>query len=90
MFLNFIQMTGGVSASLKSDQKLFSSRYSRLGLDDIRRENIGRQTKRVLDLGRLKYLQMMTDMDVQLKHYVSSDVSLENALLICTERKKNS
>ena len=63
---------------------------SRLGLDDSRRENIGRQTKRVLDLGRIKYLQMKTDMDIQLKHYVSSDVSLENALLICRKRKINS
>ena len=60
------------------------SRYTRLQLDQTTREEIGRQCKRVLDYGRLKYLEDVTDMKVKLKYYVNPQISLENAMLVCT------
>lgn len=60
-------------------------RYARLQLDQATREEIGRQCKRVLDYGRLKYLQSTTDLDVKLKYYVDPFISLENALIVCTK-----
>jgi len=63
----------------------FKDRYTRLQLDQATREEIGRQCKRVLDYGRLKYLQSITDLDVKLKYYVDPFISLENALIVCTQ-----
>ena len=62
------------------------ARYARLQLDQATREEIGRQCKRVLDYGRLRYLQDVCDMDVKLKYYVGSFISLENALIVGTRR----
>jgi len=59
-------------------------RYARLQLDQATREEIGRQCKRVLDYGRLLYLQETTDMEAQLKYYVDPFISLENALIVVT------
>ncbi|XP_066298563.1 tRNA:m(4)X modification enzyme TRM13 homolog [Branchiostoma lanceolatum] len=50
------------------------------------REEIGRQCKRLLDQGRLWYLQQR-DFHSQLVHYVESDVSLENIAIVATRRK---
>ena len=62
-----------------------NDRYSRMGLSEANREEIGRLCKRVLDCGRIEYLKhAFPTLSVQLKHYVSPDVSLENALLLCT------
>ena len=62
----------------------FSFRYTRLQLDQATREEIGRQAKRVLDYGRLKYLEEVTNLDIQLKYYVDPFISLENALIVCS------
>ena len=48
------------------------------------RHEIGRQAKRVLDYGRLKYLEEVTNLDIQLKYYVDPFISLENALIVCS------
>jgi len=63
-----------------------TDRYARLQLDQTTRQEIGRQCKRVLDYGRLRYLQDVCDMDVKLKYYVGSFISLENALIVGTRR----
>ena len=61
-----------------------NDRYSRMGLSESNREEIGRLCKRVLDCGRIQYLNSaFPTLSVQLKHYVSPEVSLENALLLC-------
>jgi len=59
-------------------------RYTRLQLDQATREEIGRQAKRVLDYGRLKYLEEVTNLDIELKYYVDPLISLENALIVCS------
>ena len=64
------------------------ARYTRLGLSEEEREDIGRQTKRVLDLGRVRHLETVADLSVDLLYYVDRDVSLENALLLCTRKTK--
>ena len=62
-----------------------NDRYSRMGLSETNREAVGRLCKRVLDYGRVTYLKsFFPTLSVELKHYVSSEVSLENALLLCT------
>lgn len=60
-------------------------RYTRLQLDQATREEIGRQCKRVLDWGRLRYLEDNTDLDVKFKYYVDPFISLENSMLLCTK-----
>ena len=60
-------------------------RYTRLQLDQATREEIGRQCKRMLDYGRIRYLEEVTDMEVKLKYYVDPFISLENALMIATK-----
>ena len=59
-------------------------RYTRLQLDQATREEIGRQAKRVIDWGRLCYLEEVTHLDVKLKYYCDPFISLENALLVCS------
>ena len=39
----------------------------RLQLDQATREEIGRQAKRVLDWGRLRYLEEVTDLEVRVE-----------------------
>jgi len=63
---------------------LLKDRYTRLQLDQATREEIGRQAKRVLDYGRLKYLEEVTNLDIELKYYVDPLISLENALIVCS------
>lgn len=74
------------TGKLSPEDPVISSkdRYTRLQLDQATREEIGRQCKRVLDYGRLKYLEDVSDMDVKLKYYVDPFISLENALIVCT------
>jgi len=60
-----------------------NDRYARLGLNETAREELGRQTKRILDYGRVRYLETQTNFSVKLNYYIESDVTLENALLIC-------
>ena len=59
-------------------------RYTRLQLDQATREEIGRQAKRVIDWGRLCYLEEVTHLDVKLKYYCDPFISLENAILVCS------
>jgi len=63
-----------------------NDRYARLGITETTREEIGRQTKRILDYGRVKFLESKTNFSVKLKYYIESEVTLENALLICIPR----
>ena len=49
------------------------------------REEIGRQCKRLIDAGRLWYLESH-DLSARLAFYVDSSVSLENAVLLATPR----
>ena len=60
----------------------FPCRFSRLGLDEAARENIGRKAKRIIDIGRLKYLEEQAGLSYRLKSYVDTSVSLENVMLI--------
>ena len=76
--------TGGGEVELMVKRFRFSFRYTRLQLDQATREEIGRQAKRVLDYGRLKYLEEVTNLDIQLKYYVDPFISLENALIVCS------
>jgi len=63
-----------------------ADRYTRLQLDQATREEIGRQCKRVLDYGRMRYLQDVCDLEVKMKYYVDPFISLENALIVCKRR----
>lgn len=49
------------------------------------REEIGRQCKRLIDAGRLWYLESH-DLNARLAFYVNSTVSLENTVLLATSR----
>ena len=60
----------------------FPCRFSRLGLDEAAREDIGRKAKRIIDIGRLKYLEEVAGVSSRLKSYVDTSVSLENVMLI--------
>jgi hypothetical protein len=52
-----------------------SPRYLRLQLDQATREEIGRQAKRVLDWGRLRYMEEATDLEVQCIIYTPAKCS---------------
>ncbi|RIB12853.1 methyltransferase TRM13-domain-containing protein [Gigaspora rosea] len=56
------------------------------GLDYSSREALGYKCKRILDYGRLKYLQE-NGFDVELIYYVESSTSLENLALMAVPRK---
>lgn len=58
-------------------------RYAALGLDPERREEIGRQCKQVMDQGRVAYLSGWLQ-EARLVHYVETDISLENVLLLAS------
>ncbi|KAG2221569.1 hypothetical protein INT45_002583 [Circinella minor] len=55
------------------------------GLDHFDREKIGYQCKRVIDMGRVKYLEQF-GFNVKLVYYVDSVTSLENCALIATPK----
>ncbi|CAH3023472.1 unnamed protein product, partial [Porites evermanni] len=61
----------------------FHCRWSQFTVSE--REEIGRQCKRLIDAGRLWYLESR-DFSAKLAFYVDSTVSLENAVLIATPR----
>ena len=61
---------------------MFLFRFSRLELDDAARESIGRKAKRIIDFGRMRYLEEDGGVSSQLKSYVATSVSLENVLLL--------
>ncbi|KAI8984281.1 methyltransferase TRM13-domain-containing protein [Mycotypha africana] len=57
------------------------------GRDIAERKSIGLKCKRVLDIGRLKYLQSF-GFDAQLVYYVDPETSLENCALIATPKDR--
>ncbi|CAG8842377.1 21023_t:CDS:2, partial [Racocetra persica] len=57
------------------------------GLDHTSRETLGYKCKRILDYGRLKYLQE-NGFDVELIYYVESSTSLENLALMAIPKKR--
>jgi tRNA:m4X modification enzyme len=54
------------------------------GLGFIERQSLGFKCKRILDLGRLKALQMDGTSEARLVYYVEKDSSLENLCLLAT------
>ncbi|KAG1047547.1 hypothetical protein G6F43_010012 [Rhizopus delemar] len=56
------------------------------GLDRVQREKIGYQCKRVLDTGRVKFLEKY-GFNAKLVYYVDPATSLENCALIATPKK---
>lgn len=64
---------------------LFFNRNHFSGLDIKEREIIGYQCKRVIDTGRVKYLEQY-GFDVKLVYYVDPATSLENCALIATPK----
>ena len=59
-------------------------RYDRLGLSQSRRELIGRQAKRILDVARCQFVRDHCCLDAKLFYYIDSDISLENVVLLAT------
>ena len=60
--------------------------HSILGLSVAERQEIGFRCKRVLDMGRVAYLQSM-GLQAQLVYYVDRTISPENAVLIATPKQ---
>ena len=61
----------------------FVKRYDKLNLDQAKREDIGRKTKRILDAARCQFIKERIGLkSVNLKYYTTSDISLENVVLI--------
>ncbi len=65
-------------------------RYDRLNLPRERREEIGRRTKRLLDVARLDYVKnAFPHLDnVKLAYYCTREVSLENVAMVVSRTKK--
>ncbi|KAI8381175.1 methyltransferase TRM13-domain-containing protein [Radiomyces spectabilis] len=67
-----------------ADADLTSGHYS--GRDHVEREKIGYQCKRVLDAGRLEFLQQH-GFETRLVYYVDPETSLENCALIAVPQQ---
>lgn len=52
-----------------------------LGIDDTKKENIGIKCKRIIDLGRVKFLNNM-NLNASLCEYTTKELSLENLALV--------
>ena len=62
----------------------YLNRYEKLELNQCRREEIGRKTKRILDAARANFVkENMGFKSVELKYYTTKDISLENVAIIC-------
>ena len=62
------------------------SRYDKLGLSQIQREEIGRRCKRILDEARCQFLrENLGFRNIKLKYYVDTSISVENVILIATK-----
>ena len=60
-------------------------RYERLNLPREKREEIGRKTKRIIDMGRCDYLKKILHIpNVKMAFYVDPSYTLENVVLIAT------
>ena len=60
-------------------------RYDRLGLSRIKREEIGRKSKRFLDMGRCDFIENQLKLKTRLAYYVDSEITLENVVLIASK-----
>ena len=62
------------------------TRYEKLNLSQVRREDIGRKTKRILDAARCQFIKESIGFaSVKLKYYTSREISLENVVLVATK-----
>ncbi|XP_028398915.1 tRNA:m(4)X modification enzyme TRM13 homolog [Dendronephthya gigantea] len=59
-----------------------------LGFTKSQSEDIGRQSKRLIDAGRVWYLKQF-DLDASLFYYVDRSVSLENIAIVAYNRRSN-
>lgn len=59
------------------------------GLPHQEREQLGYIAKRVIDLGRLEYVQSTLGLHSKLVHYVSKELSLENLALVATPNESS-
>jgi len=60
-------------------------RYERLNLPREKREEIGRKTKRIIDMGRCDYVKKILHIpNVKMAFYVDPSYTLENVVLIAT------
>ena len=77
------------SANLHQDNFQFSensSRYAKLGLNQSRREEIGRRTKRILDMARCQFIKESISLPtVKLKYYACMNISPENVVVIANK-----
>ena len=55
--------------------------YRLVGLDVQQREDIGRQCKRLIDIGRLMYLERL-GFKGHLVYYIDRELSLENVAMV--------
>ena len=62
----------------------YLNRYEKLDLNQCRREEIGRKTKRIVDAARAHFVKENIGFKcVELKYYTTKDISLENVVIIC-------
>ena len=62
----------------------YLNRYEKLDLNQCKREEIGRKTKRILDAARAHFVKENMGLKcVELKYYTTKDISLENVVIIC-------
>lgn len=73
------------STSNMDNNNYEKNRYKKINLDVDFREEIGRQCKRILDYGRIHYLQQYK-FDAKLIHYVDPTVSLENVAIVAKNK----
>ena len=62
-----------------------NDRYGRLGLSRKKREEIGRKSKRFLDMGRCDFIENQLKLKTRLAYYVDSEITLENVVLIASK-----
>ena len=62
-----------------------NDRYGRLGLSRKKREEIGRKSKRFLDMGRCDFIENQLKLETKLAYYVDSEITLENVVLIASK-----
>ncbi|XP_031563775.1 tRNA:m(4)X modification enzyme TRM13 homolog [Actinia tenebrosa] len=68
------------------DKEATNTGHRALGLSIAEREDIGRQCKRLIDIGRIWYLNT-NGMTTNLSYYVDQSTSLENVVLLATAER---
>jgi len=70
---------------VKKEENPHVDRYDKLNLPRDVREEIGRKTKRIIDMGRCDYVKKILQIpNVKMAFYVDSSYTLENVVLIAT------